>query len=109
MHHNGQQVVLASTLPPNRIDLTPGVRPSLACPTCGAWRLLRRGMITPHNTHGTMRRCAGSGQRVTLDLTPAAWRARLAIGDRHAGMRHGTPVRLRPTPPVARPVCRLAS
>ncbi|KWX02748.1 hypothetical protein TH66_13470 [Carbonactinospora thermoautotrophica] len=107
MRHNGRPVLLASTLPPNRVSLYPGERPQVACPDCGRWRFLRRGMLVPHRADDGVSRCPGSAQRVVIDLTPAEWQARLREAARHAGQRRSMRVQRKPQPPVPPPVFRM--
>lgn len=110
MRHNRQPVLLASSLPPNKLSLYPGEHPSAECPGCGRWRILRRGMLSPHRTDDGVSRCPGSGQRIDVDLTPAQWLVQLSAASDHArGFRAKYP-RLRtqpkPQPPVAVPPFR---
>jgi hypothetical protein len=87
----------------------PGLdRPALACPCCGAWRAPRRGMLPAHRAADGISRCAGSGQKVAVDLTAAEWRARLEAGAREAGLRRGSRVHRASRPPVAPPLFRIA-
>ena len=75
MRHNGRPVLVASELTPNLLMLYPGERPVLACPGCGTWRVLRRGMLPAHRAEDGVRRCPGSGQRgpgVRPDCRPVA-------------------------------------
>lgn len=110
MRHNGRAPVYASALPAQHLALYPDERPQAACPDCGAWRLIRRGMLMPHRASDGVRRCRGSGQRIRLDETPAQWLLRLADGARDANQRHPSGGRLRkaPPPPVAPAVHQLA-
>ena len=89
VRHNGRPPLAASTLAPNLLMLSPGSRPVLACPDCGTWRVPRRGMLPAHRGSDEVARCPGSGQRVTIDLTPAEWQARLNAAAREAGRRRG--------------------
>jgi hypothetical protein len=95
-------------LPPNLLMLSPGSRPVLACPDCGTWRVPRRGMLPAHRAADGVARCAGSGQRVVVDVTSAQWRARLDAAVREAGLRRGIRVHRGSNPPAAPPVFRIA-
>ncbi|TMQ95974.1 hypothetical protein ETD83_21840 [Actinomadura soli] len=122
MRHNGQPVILASSLPPNLISLSERSCALVACPTCGAWKSIKRGMVTAHRGphvpgadawpaefRPSPPRCPGSGQRVRVDLSVDQWRQRLADTCREAGRRRPTRVIPRPKPPVARAVVQLAA
>ncbi|WP_157432864.1 hypothetical protein [Actinomadura rifamycini] len=122
MRHNGQPVILASKLPPNLISLSERSCALVACPSCGAWKSIKRGMISAHRGphvpgadawpaefRPSPPRCPGSGHRVRVDLTVDEHRERLAEACRDAGRRRGTKVMPRPKPPVAPPVTRLAA
>jgi hypothetical protein len=105
--HNGRPALLASTLPPNVLNLRPGERPSMVCPDCQGWRLLYRSMIAAHRADDGTTRCPGSGQRLTRDLTPEAWQARLRDALRDASRRRTARVHLQPAPPAPTPVFRI--
>jgi hypothetical protein len=111
MRHNGRPPLRASELPPNLVMFTGSLAASLAaiaCPSCQTWRVPRRGMLPAHRTTDDVTRCAGSGQRVRIDLTPAEWQARLHAAVREAGLRRGSRVHRGARPPVAPPVFRIA-
>ncbi len=108
MRDNGRPVLLASSLTPNLVMIYPGARPVVACPDCGTWRVPRRGMLPAHRAADGVSRCAGSGQRVTIDLTPAEWQARLDAAVREAAQRRGSRMHRGSRPPVAPPVFRIA-
>ena len=107
MRPNGRPVLATSELTPNLLMLYPGTRPVLACPDCGTWRVPQRGMLPAHRAVDGVSRCAGSGQRVVIDLTPADWQARLDLAVRDAGLRHGSRVRRAACPPIPAPVFRV--
>lgn len=83
MRHNGQPVLLASSLNPQELDLTPGQPPSMVCAGCGYWQAIRSPMHV-HRPNGRDA-CSGSGQRVRIDLTPGEWASRLTDGVLDAG------------------------
>ena len=91
MRPNGRPMLAASELAPNLLMLSPGYRPVLACPDCETWRVPQRGMLPAHRAADGVTRCAGSGQRVTIDLTPAEWQRRLDAAVRDAALRRGEP------------------
>lgn len=107
MRDNGRPVLLASSLTPNLLMMHPGARPVVACRDCGTWRVPRRGMLPAHRAADGVTRCPGSGQRVTIDLTPAEWQARLRAAVREAALRRGSRVHRDARPPVALPVFRI--
>jgi hypothetical protein len=90
-------------------------------PGCCAWAFVVCGLLKPHHIKHPTRcpdrdqrvhkiRCAGSGQRVRIDLTrdqhlALLYKAHLerAVVDN----RRPTKVHLVPTPPVPPPVCRI--
>lgn len=77
LRDNGRPVLLASTLAPSMLSLYPRQRPMVACPDCGRWRTLHRGMLAPHRAEDGVSRCPGSAWRVRIDLSPGEWLARL--------------------------------
>lgn len=109
MRNNGRPALRASTTIPSLLMLYPGTRPVVACPDCGTWRVLRRGMLPAHRAADEYSRCPGSGQQVTIDLTPAQWMESLRAAAREAARRHGTRVRRSGKPPVPQPMFRLAA
>ena len=109
MRHNGRAAIAASTLAPNLLSLHHAERPQVRCPDCTAWRLLRRGMLAPHRAADGVSRCAGSGQRIALDLAPAAWLAALQEATRHAALRHNARVHPKAAPPPPPAVHRIAA
>lgn len=101
MRHNGQPVILASSLPPNLISLRGEGegrgRARVACPACGRWRSIKRGMVTAHRgphvpgadawpaeLRPRPLRCLGSGQRIRVDLSFEEWWHRDAGAAAHA-------------------------
>lgn len=122
MRHNGQPVILASKLPPNRISLSERSCALVVCPGCGKWKSIKRGMVTAHRGphvpgadawpaefRPSPPRCPGSGQRVRVDLSVGEWRGRLADGSREADRRRSTRVIPRPKPPVPRALVQVAA
>lgn len=111
MRDNGRPALLASKMPPNLLDLRPGWRPLVACPDCGIWRTLKRGMILPHSgpEHADARRCPGSAQRVIVDVSVAEWQARLAEAVAHTALRRGSRTVRTPKPPMPTPMHRIAA
>lgn len=69
--HNGRPPIKASDLGFAALSLRPGEKTSLICPDCRRWRFWKRGMIRAHDHRGD--RCAGSNQRVEIDVSPAEW------------------------------------
>jgi hypothetical protein len=93
MRDNGRPALLASTTLPSLLMMYPGTRPVVACPDCGTWRVPRRGMLPAHRTADEHSRCPGSGQRVTIDLTPVQWMESLRVRGTGSGRatRHDGP------------------
>jgi hypothetical protein len=106
---NGRPVLVASSLTPNMLSLQRGERPMVACPECGRWRVLHRGMLAPHRAGDGVSRCPGSAWRVDLDLTCGEWLARLGTACRDASGRRGSRAPRRAVPAVPPPVHRIAS
>src|SRR5690348_7273823 len=98
MRHNNRPVMKASTLAPQLLDLREGWRPLVACPDCGNWTIVKRGLLSVHRDHDQLHnvvsvrngkvvaprrvewdlpRCPGSGQRIRIDLTVDEWRSSL--------------------------------
>lgn len=110
MRHNGRPAIQASTIHPHLITLHPGERPTITCPDCDRWRVIRRGMIWPHrktadsskprdrrqSPNDREPRCPGSAQRVVIDLTADQWLAAFQEASRDAGARRPTAVRRKP-------------
>ncbi|MGK5553979.1 hypothetical protein ACSNOI_20400 [Actinomadura kijaniata] len=123
MRHNGRPIILASKLPPNLLSLSDrGGCALVACPDCGAWKSVKRGMITAHRGPAIpgaeawpaefrppSPRCPGSGQRVRIDESFDQWSARLRDAVRETSHRHPTRVLPRPKPPVTPAVHQLAA
>ncbi|HEV2344500.1 MAG TPA: hypothetical protein VGS97_10445 [Actinocrinis sp.] len=110
MHHNGRDVLLASTLPVSNLEVRPGEARTIVCPDCGTWRFLRRNMIFPHRAADDRSRCPGSGQRVRIDLPLAslvAPSARQQAEQAQAGLRRAARVQLKPSAPVPPPVFKV--
>jgi hypothetical protein len=111
MRHNRRPVLVASHLHPNSLSLHAGERPSAACPECGRWRCLRRGMLAPHRSDDGVSRCPGSGQRFVVDLTSAQWLVQLKVAIRDAACVRapysGLRTRPKPQPPIATPPFRM--
>jgi hypothetical protein len=68
--HNDRPLIRASELSPSAVSIVEGQRTMVLCPesVCDRWVYVQRGAIKPHHvTHKV--RCAGSGQRIKIDLT----------------------------------------
>jgi hypothetical protein len=65
-------------------------------------------MLPAHRAADEHSSCPGSGQRVTIDLTPVQWMENLRVAVREAAGRRAATVRRSGNPPVTRPVFRLA-
>lgn len=109
MRPNSRPRILASALPAHRLSLYPGEPPQFVCGDCGRWALLRRGIALTHRAADGVRRCPGSGQRVTLDVAPAVWLARVREATRMASLRRGARVHHEAAPPTPPPVFRIAA
>ena len=109
MRNNGRPALLASATIPSLLMLYPGTRPVVACPDCGTWRVPRRGLLPAHRAADEHSRCPGSGQRVTIDLTPVQWMESLRVAAREVAGRRGTTVRRSGRLPIPQPLFRLAA
>ncbi|MFE9222721.1 hypothetical protein ACFYN3_41410 [Streptomyces lavendulae] len=130
MKDNGRAPLLVSTLRPDLINLRDGEKRTIVCPDCSTWRPIRDRMVIAHRAEphsgrprhrraepGRTPRCAGSGQRIWVDITPDQWLARYEkLANRRQneamipGSRHTTRVkRLGSTPaPIVVPRRRAA-
>ncbi|MGW7671942.1 hypothetical protein ACWGJX_33305 [Streptomyces sp. NPDC054775] len=125
MRHNGRAPILASAMRPEHLSLRENEPRLVVCPDCHTWHRLQRSMILPHRApdatrdSGTRRyvgdkpsggrRCDGSAQRVTVDITVEEWGQRLLEADSTATGRRSARQHSKPLPAPATPVQRLAS
>lgn len=125
MRHNGRAPLKASAMRPEHLDLRENGPTLVVCPDCTTWRRLKRSMILPHRDgDGTPvekterryrgdkpsggRRCAGSAQRVVIDITAEEWSQRLLEADstatgRRSARQHSKPLPARPRRSTAWP------
>lgn len=89
MRHNGRPELPTSAFTPNLVSLYAGEPPTVACPDCGCWHGLQRGMLAPHRADDDVNRCPGSGQRIRIDLTPIEWQTRLREARQETATRTG--------------------
>ena len=108
MRKDTRPVLLASALPACDVEFRPGERPSLLCPVCRTWRVIREGRIFPHPGPDG-RRCSASARRFALDIPLARLEADQRAAIAHASQRRGNRVHHKPAPPIAPPVFRLAA
>ncbi|XVQ08101.1 hypothetical protein ACQP1W_36865 [Spirillospora sp. CA-255316] len=115
MRSNGAPAIKASALPPNTISMSDrGGRTLVKCRACGAWRSLKRKMITHHRGPHVPGAdawpaefrppapwCPGGGQKIVMDLTHEEWAASLAVASCDAERRRGTRPVKRPTEAAA--------
>ncbi|WP_329182183.1 hypothetical protein OG754_40340 (plasmid) [Streptomyces decoyicus] len=116
MRHNGRAPLLASTLRPEHLSLRDGEPRLAVCPDCETWCRLTRSMITPHRDGVPVpkttrryvgdkpaggRRCDGSAQRITIDITPEQWEERLLAAETTAAVSRTTHAIRKPCPQVA--------
>ena len=109
MRHNNRPKILASTLPAHQLSLHPGESRQYVCGDCGRWTLLRRGIALTHRAADGVTRCPGSGQRVTCDLTPAQWAARVRVAERDADTHRAGRVHRTAKPPAPPAVHQIAA
>lgn len=116
MRHNGRAPLQASQLRPEHLSLRENEPRLAVCPDCDTWHRLKRSMITPHRAPDANpkderryfgdkpaggRRCPGSAQRITMDITPEEWTERLLAAETTAaGRRTARPLR-KPRPQAA--------
>lgn len=111
MRSNGRPALRASALSVEEILVHPRERVMVACRECGAWRTLKRSMVTPHREVSGRGWCSGSGQKVLVDLAVGVWQARRTEAIRQAAQRAPSDDRLSTPgpPPVAPAVHQLAA
>ncbi|MFI0192076.1 hypothetical protein ACH4PW_31590 [Streptomyces sp. NPDC017082] len=125
MRHNGRAPLKASQMRPQHLSLRDNEPVLVVCPDCDTWHRLKRSMILPHRDGTTTtekterrylgdkpsggRRCAGSAQRVVIDITAEEWGRRLLEADSTATGRRSARQHSKPLPAPAAPVHRLAS
>jgi hypothetical protein len=109
MRHNNRPRILASTLPTHQLSLHPGESPQYVCGDCGRWTLLDRGVALTHRAADGIKRCQGSGQRVTRDIAPVEWAARLRLAERDAGTHRSPRVHRTAKSPVPSAVVQIAA
>ncbi|MFL4910895.1 hypothetical protein ACJ6WF_49360 [Streptomyces sp. MMS24-I2-30] len=124
MRHNGRAALNASAMRPEHLNLRENEPTLVVCPDCATWRRLKRSMILPHRDGAPVekterryrgdkpsggRRCAGSAQRVVIDITAEEWGRRLLEADSTATGRRSARQHSKPLPAPAVPVHRLAS
>ncbi|MFB7313167.1 hypothetical protein [Streptomyces sp. NPDC056192] len=125
MRHNGRTPLLASTMRPEHLNLREGDPRMAVCPDCQTWHRLTRSMITPHRSNNSVtasndgprryfgdkpaggRRCPGSAQRITIDITVEQWGEKLFTADSTATSRHSARQHYKPLPAPAKPVARM--
>ncbi|WP_030895898.1 hypothetical protein [Streptomyces sp. NRRL F-5053] len=110
MRHNGRTPIAASAMRPEHLSLREGEPRLAVCPDCHTWHRLTRSMIKPHRDSAPTqkpderryfgdkpaggRRCPGSAQRITIDITPEEWSERLLAAETTAAGRRTTrPIR----------------
>lgn len=109
MRHNKRPPIKASSLKLYAITFDEDGRAFLACPQgCGQWAYLRRGMFPVHRPDSESSRCAGSAQRIYMDLDWIGHRSKLAKADRSLDTRRGNRVHIVANPPAPVPVCHMA-
>ncbi|MFD9398193.1 hypothetical protein ACFWA4_05155 [Streptomyces sp. NPDC060011] len=115
--------IVASELPHDEIDLTPG-REHLVCPNCARWTpitgVLGTPKLVPHHTESAhiartekLHRCSGTNRQVVIDIAIEDWRSErtqaVAIAEATAATRRATKVLPKKPTVVPTPVHRLAS
>ncbi|MFJ4276149.1 hypothetical protein ACIP29_37035 [Streptomyces coelicoflavus] len=125
MRHNGRTPIKASTMRPEHLNLRDGELPLAVCPDCETWHRLTRSMISPHrdatdvpqtderryygDKPARRRRCPGSAQRISIDITPKEWGEKLLAADSTATGRRSARQHHKPIPAPATPVARMAT
>ncbi|WP_326793982.1 hypothetical protein OHA79_52140 (plasmid) [Streptomyces sp. NBC_00841] len=125
MRHNGRAPLLASTMRPENLDLRDGEPRMAVCPDCQTWHRLTRSMITPHRSSDGViasndrprryfgdkpaggRRCPGSAQRITIDITVEQWGEKLLAADSTATGRRSARQHYKPIAAPAKPVAKM--
>ncbi|WP_327129654.1 hypothetical protein [Streptomyces sp. NBC_01727] len=125
MRHNGRTPLLASTMRPEHLNLREGDPRMAVCPDCQTWHRLTRSMINPHRSSDGViasnnrprryfgdkpaggRRCPGSAQRITIDITVEQWGEKLLAADSTATGRRSARQHYKPLPAPAPPIARM--
>ncbi|WSM19098.1 hypothetical protein OHB49_44515 (plasmid) [Streptomyces sp. NBC_01717] len=125
MRHNGRTPLLASTMRPEHLNLREGDPRMAVCPDCQTWHRLTRSMITPHRSSDGViasndrprrffgekpaggRRCPGSAQRITIDITVEQWGEKLLTAESTATGLRSARQHYKPLPAPAKPVARM--
>ncbi|MFC8263759.1 hypothetical protein ACFUNF_40720 [Streptomyces sp. NPDC057291] len=125
MRHNGRTPLLASTMRPEHLNLREDDPRMAVCPDCQTWHRLTRSMINPHRSSDGViasndrprryfgdkpaggRRCPGSAQRITIDITVEQWGEKLLTADTTATGRRSARQHYKPLPASAKPVARM--
>ncbi|MFJ3106546.1 hypothetical protein [Streptomyces sp. NPDC086835] len=123
MRHNGRAPLKASKMRPEHLNLRDGERRMAVCPDCLSWHRLARSMIMPHRAVEAAagdgprryfgdkpcggRRCPGSAQRITIDISMEQWAERLLAADSTATGRRSARQHSKPTPAPAKPVAQM--
>ncbi|MCP2314037.1 hypothetical protein [Kitasatospora paracochleata] len=108
--------IIASALPSNLIELTPGLE-HLACPDCNTWCPIttdkgsKQRKLVPHHTRpaGTpgAHRCRSSNRLVNIDLSVDAWQQKRADANKEAASRRPTTVLKKVKAPAAPAITQL--
>ncbi|MEU6102793.1 hypothetical protein [Streptomyces flaveolus] len=123
MRHNGRAPLKASQMRPEHLSLREGEPRLVVCPDCETWHRLKRSMILPHRDGRPVerterryfgdkpaggRRCPGSAQRITIDLSPEEWGEKLLAADSTATARRSARQHHKPIQAPATPVAKMA-
>lgn len=121
MRHNGRPSIALSSLATNLFTADwrgdASVRVTVVCRDCGCFRTVKRGMVFPHRYTAQVApgsyvedaRCPGSGQRITVDVTPAEWADGFRNACQTTERRRSARTLIKPGPAPATPLHRIAA
>lgn len=124
MRHNGRAPLLASQMNPANLSLRENEPHLAVCPDCDTWHRLTRSMIRPHRAPDATpdrstrrylgdkpaggRRCPGSAQRITIDITTEQWGQALLAADSTATGRRSARQHYKPLPAPAKAITQMS-
>ena len=108
MYRKPSPAILISTLPVGHVDLRPGEKPMLVCPSCGQWTILTRKIAHWHADRSTGQECDGGGQLYSFDLSQAQLTAAVTVATRDADLRRSRRSFTKPQPKTPAPLTTIA-
>lgn len=108
MYRKPSPAILISSLPVGHVDLRPGEKPMLVCPSCGQWVILARKIAHWHTDRATGAECAGGGQLYHFDVSSARLEAARTVAVTDAAQRRTRRTFTKPQPPKGAPLPAIA-